>query len=55
MDDDIRNIIEQGKTVYEVKQFLIEEKGYKTMWQKGLELVRQNVTTIEEITREVKR
>lgn len=55
MDDDIRNIIEQGKTVYEVKQFLMEKKGYKTMWQRGLELVHQNITTIEEITREVKR
>ena len=55
MDDDIRNIIEQGKTVYEVKQFLINQKGYKTMWYKGLDYVRDNITTIEEIAREVKR
>ena len=55
MDDDIRNIIEQGKTVYEVKHFLIDKKGYKTMWHKGLDYVRDNITTVEEIAREVKR
>lgn len=55
MDDDIRNVIEQGKTVYEVKQFLTEKKGYKTMWHKGLDYVHDNITTIEEIAREVKR
>ena len=55
MDDDIRNIIEQGKTVYEVKHFLVDQKGYKTMWYKGLDYVRDNITTVEEIAREVKR
>ncbi len=55
LDDDTRDLIERGDTVYNIKKFLANEKGYKTMWENAVDLVRNNVTTIEEVITKVKR
>ena len=55
LDDDIRDMIERGETIYNIKKFLFQERGYKTMWENAINLVRNNATTIEEVIAKVKR
>lgn len=55
LDDDIRDMIERGETVYNIKKFLTNEREYKTMWENAVNLVRNNITTIEEVISKVKR
>lgn len=55
LDDDIRDMIERGETVYNIKKFLSRDRGYKTMWENAINLVRNNTTTIEEVISKVKR
>ena len=55
LDDDIRDMIERGETVYNIKKFLSNEREYKTMWENAVNLVRNNITTIEEVISKVKR
>ena len=55
LDDDIRDMIERGETVYNIKKFLSHDRGYKTMWENAINLVRNNTTTIEEVISKVKR
>ena len=55
LDDDIRDMIERGETVYNIKKFLSNEREYKTMWENAINLVRNNTTTIEEVISKVKR
>lgn len=53
VDDEIRKSIENQNNVYDIKDFLKNKRKMKNMWQKGLDLVRNNITTIEEVTHEV--
>lgn len=55
VDDTLREMIEAGKSIYEIRRFLINERGMISMWHKGLDLVRNNITTIEEVRRAVKK
>ena len=53
MNDNVRKMIERGDTVYDIKNYLRNEEGMKNMWEKGLILVRNNITTVEEIASEI--
>ena len=53
MDDAIRKYIEQGTSIYDIKKYLIDTEHMRTMWENGIQLVRNNETTIEEITQKI--
>ena len=53
VNDNIRQLIESGKSVYEIKEYLRNKDGMRSMWRKGLELVKDDITTIEEVAHEV--
>lgn len=48
VDDDIRDFFDSQKTRAETKVFL-EEKGFRSMWERGLDLVAKNVITLESL------
>lgn len=53
MNDNIRKMIEAGSTIYDIKQYLRKEEHMLNMWEKGMELVKRDITTMEEIATEV--
>lgn len=53
MTDELRMRIERGDSIYDIKKYLINDMGYKRMWDKAIELVKNNITTVEEIYSEV--
>ena len=53
MNDNIRKMIEAGSTIYDIKQYLRKEEHMLNMWEKGMELVKRDTTTMEEIATEV--
>ncbi len=52
MNDDIREMVENGKNAYEIRRALFA-KGMISMWHFALDLVRKDITTIEEVCKEV--
>ena len=51
MDDEIKQMIVQGKDVKDIYLHLKNTQGYKTLKQQAVELVKEGVTTIEEMRR----
>lgn len=49
VDRNIRGMIARGARAEEIETYARGEPGMKTLWEKGLELVRQGLTTPEEI------
>ncbi len=52
MDDALKEMIEAGKSVYEMKKYLLGI-GMKTIWHYALDLVKRDISTIEEIKHSV--
>lgn len=51
VDRNVRAMIAQGGTAAEMEAYAREEQGMKTLREKGVELIRQGVTTPEELLR----
>ena len=51
IDDEIKQMIVQGKDVKDIYLHLKNTQGYKTLKQQAVELVKEGVTTIEEMRR----
>ena len=49
-DDEVRDFLSVQHGLKETKIFLKEEKGFRSMWEKGLELVHKGVITVQELS-----
>ena len=49
-DDDVRDYLSIQHGLKETKKFLREEKGFHSMWEKGLKLVRNGMITVQELS-----
>ena len=48
-DNEVRDYLAESRGIQETIAFLREKKGYVPMWEKGLALVAEGRTTIEEV------
>jgi type IV pilus assembly protein PilB len=49
VDKPVRALITKGAAVEEIKEYAIENQGMSTLKQSAMELVRDGVTTIDEL------
>ncbi|MDO5155040.1 MAG: GspE/PulE family protein [Eubacteriales bacterium] len=49
IDKEIKSMITKGASVEEIKQYAIREQGMSTLKQSALELVREGITTVDEL------
>jgi type IV pilus assembly protein PilB len=51
VDKTVRSMITKGATVEEIKEYAIKQQGMQTLKESTLELVKEGVTTVEELLR----